>query len=787
MFADNPTWRIFLPVKYEGEKHPANKNITDRLMRLRDAVTRATAMSLGGGRSSWPVLTTRLPPESPESIRDLHRTSDWVVTADRNVCIEYFDSPKEARSVYDGYIIDCVPERSDLGCLQLVTSTCNLDEVRNLFDEMLGEMGLSSSARNCEFLLWHLKGLSGRLAIRLASEGTKAGELVALALVHAACATAKPGSPVWLSLTEGFFIPLDETSDVLPSAKSAAGDDLRADLVFVTAASRKRLEFRFVEVKFRRHLRVARSNDLLEKMVAQTSAIRRRWDECFFGGKTAVTRALRRSALGRLLRFYVDKARRHYLTSEAYERICREIDNFLVQGDGYTLSEPERPECGYILCPELRTVEFERLFLPGNETADLFLVGITDLPDRGVSATTTPADQEQSANFGESSGSGESSALGASAEAAVSETLPAGATPGPVDILLGRNVANEERVHWRLSIKSNPHLMVVGLPGMGKTTCLVNICHQLHAAGITPIIFSFHQDIDEKLEATCGPVNGVDYDGLGFNPLQVSSTSVHAHVDVASELRDIFGAIFPDLEISRPKYSTSDQAKLYRAWLGQGRRRRRGCPGSFIRGIFRYLTRETSSKSGGNGASHRAFRLWFFQQRRNSSRPFDLRGPSVVRIHRTSNELLQRAFASFVLYSIYKDMFKRGPQTALTHAVIFDEAHRASRLRLLPTMAKECRKFGLSLVLASQEVRDFDPSLFSAIASYLALRVTENDARTVARMVASSDVEKRIIDRLKQIPKYTALFFTEGSTRPTTVALADEPTFGTIRALRPGG
>ena len=97
-------------------------------------------------------------------------------------------------------------------------------------------------------------------------------------------------------------------------------------------------------------------------------------------------------------------------------------------------------------------------------------------------------------------------------------------------------------------------------------------------------------------------------------------------------------------------------------------------------------------------------------------------------------------------------MFKRGPQTALTHAVIFDEAHRASRLKLLPIMAKECRKFGVSLVLASQEVRDFDSSLFSAIASYLALRVTENDARTIARMVVSSDVEKRIIDRLKQIP-----------------------------------
>ena len=32
--------------------------------------------------------------------------------------------------------------------------------------------------------------------------------------------------------------------------------------------------------------------------------------------------------------------------------------------------------------------------------------------------------------------------------------------------------------------------------------------------------------------------------------------------------------------------------------------------------------------------------------------------------------------------------------------MIFDEAHRAAGLKLIPTMAKECRKYGISLVLA---------------------------------------------------------------------------------------
>ena len=49
--------------------------------------------------------------------------------------------------------------------------------------------------------------------------------------------------------------------------------------------------------------------------------------------------------------------------------------------------------------------------------------------------------------------------------------------------------------------------------------------------------------------------------------------------------------------------------------------------------------------------------------------------PIVIRIHTTQNDALQRAFASLVFYGLYKDMFRRGIQDRITHALIFDEAH----------------------------------------------------------------------------------------------------------------
>ena len=506
-------------------------------------------------------------------------------------------------------------------------------------------------------------------------------------------------------------------------------------------------------------------------MEAQTAAVRRRWEEHFFRAKSPVTRALRRSALARLLYFYADKAGRHHLSPDTHERLRREIDKLLVLGDDYPLAAPERPDYGYVFCPELRTVEFERLYLTDHEAANLFLVGISDLPEGGIPTAKLPQGEETPTEPDRGSGRNEGGTTAALEDRAREGAVAAAA--GPVDVLLGTSATTEEPVHWRLSIKSNPHLMIVGLPGMGKTTCLVNLCGQLHAAGITPIVFSYHQDIDEKLEAACGQLNAVDYDGLGFNPLQVASRSPHAHVDVASELRDIFAAIFPDLgDIQTEEIRQAiKQSYTDLGWGGdvEGPIRPNVPP---FQAFFNILRAKAKPNPGLMARLTELSDYRFFETSGEVRSLLDIARPSVLRIHKTSNELLQRAFASFVLYSIYKDMFRRGPQETLTHAVVFDEAHRASRLKLLPTIAKECRKFGIALVLASQEARDFDPSLFSAIAGYLALRMTEHDARTIAKMVSASDVEKRVVDRLKQLAKYKALFFTEGSTRPITVALA---------------
>ncbi len=56
-----------------------------------------------------------------------------------------------------------------------------------------------------------------------------------------------------------------------------------------------------------------------------------------------------------------------------------------------------------------------------------------------------------------------------------------------------------------------------------------------------------------------------------------------------------------------------------------------------------------------------------------------------------------------------------------------------AHMKRLPALAKECCKYGLALIVALQKAMDFEAGLFAAIAKYLVLRVTNADARAMAR------------------------------------------------------
>ncbi len=806
-----PCWRLFVPLDQDGLKL-SNRVVTERLQKIQNAI--ASAVSRWAGLpEGQPLIRTVPSGDDVEMLDTLHRLCDWVVTVDRNAGVEYFDSPRESPAIYDAYLIDAVPERDDLGCLQMITSTAHFDEVRHLLDHTLALMGLSGSMRNCEYLLGQLKGLSGRLAMRLAAGGDDlpakrvGAELVALSLVRDNCLKCEPESECWLPLSSGFLVPLDDVRDLVPteSSKDEESDDSvedgeadqidsrRADMLFVSVASTGRLQFRFTEVKYRRHLAMARAAALVSSVLEQTSSTRSRWMGWFFGASLKPSeRAIRAGRLVRALRFYADKARRHYLDEAVYKRVCEELERLVREPVHYEPRLAERSDRAFIFCPDFAPATSEELFPGLAKECRVWLFGPDTLPDKPVNvraesapppppklmitqtlALSPAAAGSESAPVTSPAAPSTGIAPGASETVASAQPITVITEPLGVSVVSLGDARGEQMVNWSPSIASNPHLMIAGLPGMGKTTCLINICKQLVAGNILPIIFSYHDDIDEMLTAAFLNLSCSDGRSLGFNPMRVTHDGPLAHVESAGQLRDIFAAIFPDLGDLQLEQLRGAIKGSYQE-LGWGSGATAGLKPPPFRRFVELLRQQERPDTRTQTLIARLSELddfEFFRAEQGAKSLLDSTHPQILRVHASKSDAVQRAYASFALYSIYQDMFQRGRPDRITHAVIFDEAHRAAKLKLIPTMAKECRKYGLAMIVASQEAKDFDSSLYSAIANYLILRVTDQDARALARNVAPSEIERRTADRLKTLPKYEALFFSEGQRQPVHLRL----------------
>jgi len=616
---------------------------------------------------------------------------------------------------------------------------------------------------------------------------------------HANCRHDSESSDCWVSLESGFIIPVDDVRDVLPPlvAEGSNEDDResRPDLIYVSTAPRKGLLFRFIEVKYRRHLRAARPPEVLEGILQQVQSLRERWEQWYtLEGVASSFRAVRRAKLARVLRFYADKAHRHYLPSEQYEVIAAEIDRMIEKGGDYSFAAMQQADRGWVFCPEYVGASPLEISPAGWDTR-IFLFGQGLLPDSefrresvvrppdggGRGPTGHPAPQkhqspepdgrldsvQQAPLRSDYWSPDEAANLGENAEGAPSE-IPS--------VCFGTDMLTGTEVRWPLTVRGNPHLLVAGLPGMGKTTCLLNLCKQTLAAGIRPIVFSYHQDIDERLQRLVDSVRFIDFHGLGFNPLQVMDRESRiAYLDVAGALRDIFVAIFPELggiQAERIRRAIKDSF-IEAGWDDPNAVLAEMREPAFKR-FLEILRDDPKPDRGLRTLLARLEELGdygFFDLGESREGLWESEEPIVIRIHTTQNDNLQKAFASLVFYGLYKDMFRRGIQDRITHAVVFDEAHRAAGLKLIPTMAKECRKYGISLVVASQEAKDFNVSLFSAIANYLVLRLTEADAKALVRNVASSQQERVLIDKIKQMDRFKALYFCEGKSRPSPVGL----------------
>jgi len=211
--------------------NPVDKALSDALAEAHRAASAATARLLDGEMPrAVPFARAGLHVELSQRQVDLldriHEGSDWVLTVDRFIGADLFDSPDEAltSSGRPKYILDAAPSFQDgFGHRSLVT-TSSRDEINRLLSRALEEFGLPGS--QVDDLIQALKVASGRLVLDALRRETRAREVVALAIALSWLIGAR-------KLADSLVVPVDIHADLFSSARGGKSDrSQQADLVF---------------------------------------------------------------------------------------------------------------------------------------------------------------------------------------------------------------------------------------------------------------------------------------------------------------------------------------------------------------------------------------------------------------------------------------------------------------------------------------------------------------------------------------------------------------------------
>jgi hypothetical protein len=279
-----------------------------------------------------PLLAMQLDSHGQALLKQVHVVSDWVFTVDRNLGLEFYDSPSAAREA--GYLLDFAPEYLQQDRLRLMLTTRSTHELEAIVRPALEAYGLTLPAFGEVAALEALRSLSGRLALRFMSSATQTAEVVGLLLAR------------WLLehvgvMRDRIVVPLDAHRGWF-GARGEERSQQRADLLLLSFDGKKRTIFgKVVEVKLREDLPSLARTNLYRKMRSQSENTIDVLSSLFDPQRFAMPRAdaaLRAKELSTALAFYVRRAKRYGLLGVAETEVALDFVQNLDAGYNLDLS-----------------------------------------------------------------------------------------------------------------------------------------------------------------------------------------------------------------------------------------------------------------------------------------------------------------------------------------------------------------------------------------------------------------------------------------------------------------
>ena len=306
-------------------------------------------------------------------------------------------------------------------------------------------------------------------------------------------------------------------------------------------------------------------------------------------------------------------------------------------------------------------------------------------------------------------------------------------------------------------------MVVCGASGFGKTYLLTSLIAELTQRGLPALVFDFGQGFSEsELPPEVSShvrFQQVDVNrrGVAINPLALFESDVRGPVNAAQRVADTFQRVYPKLGIQQ-------HAQIRDAVLDcfddVGIRRKE--PSTWSRPAPAFSKLRTAldlraedpdnpgRRAAGMAAAH-VSTLFVFEifTRRGVALDWTayLRegAPWIIQLAGLEHSVAS-ATAEFLLWN-FLGFIEAGGPGRLRSYVVLDEAHRLAIAHTSPVerLLREGRKFGVGLLLASQQPQDFDELVFNNSATQVVFQVDDSTgrlARRLSRKASNNDTRK---------------------------------------------
>lgn len=348
-------------------------------------------------------------------------------------------------------------------------------------------------------------------------------------------------------------------------------------------------------------------------------------------------------------------------------------------------------------------------------------------------------------------------------------------------------------VPWNSRLSQNPHLMIIGESGSGKTYATQCLVAELAQASIPSVIFDYGQGfeldtLDKHFRRFTNPAEYlIGEKGLAINPVEIFPRDVKGPNTVATRISDVFDAVYRLGDIQR-KVLIDSIINLF-----EHRNIRASDPSSWeappptLSDLQTELDALAANKQYGShkNAQTVAARLTTFFMLNSfqvDGAPWaweSLLGDPKKRVHvlqfRGLEGRTQRVVIELLLWHLFFYLKSEGQHPLRLYCVL-DEAHHLSfrDSGAVDSLLREARKFGLGLIFASQQPGDFSPAAYSNSASKLVFQTADPDLKVskfLAAKCSNYNEPEQVHEAIASLPQGEAFFIT--ANRGRTVKISD--------------